>query len=534
MPQKYLKLYTNHTTYGSDSRPDTPNVSHCIEEDHVHYTVDLLSMPLTFEAKTGTTSISFIHRSPANFDYSTKTIKVSIDNGTTWTSKTSTRAGTLLGTINQGEKMLIVGDNDTYTGGTTDSWNYFSTDNDVYVYGNIASLIQSTNFENINRDVLLYKSYVFDHLFWNMQKMYSHSRKDIIAPFGKVGSNCYRSMFNGCINITKPMQLLTTKLNNNCYDSMFSGCTSLTTAPSLPLTTLDEECYNYMFYGCTSLTESPVLPATTLVTKCYQYMFKGCSSLNKITCMATNISATDCTKEWVDGVAETGTFIKNNGMEDWTTGVNGIPTGWTTQNVNTKLDYYQLKSNEYVNVGIINPNSETFKDGSSSTIYGWIGINFENDVTLADVSGQVLITNKYELGVCSENYFLLVDGVVDSSGSKTTASASSVPYLQIIEAYKSSGNYNNGIWWWSSGLSNTQKIYYITRGNQPWDFVNYPVIFGSLNGNSVTAKIDRLRVTIAKNSSQFNIILYPYLNAITNEVVFATDDWEYSYPISKV
>ena len=533
MPQKYLKLYNNHTTYGSDSRPDTPNVSHCIEEDHVHYTVDLLNMPLTFEAKTGTTSISFIHRSPANIDYSTKTIKVSTDNGTTWTSKTSTRAGTLLGTINQGEKMLVVGDNDRYTGGTSDSWNYFATDNDVYVYGNIASLIQSTNFENIDRDVLLYKGYVFDHLFWNMQKMYSHSRKDIIAPFGKVGSNCYRAMFSGCINITKPMQLLTTKLNNNCYDSMFSGCTSLTTAPSLPLTTLDEECYNYMFYGCTSLTESPVLPATTLATKCYQYMFKGCSSLNKITCMATNISATDCTKEWVDGVAATGTFIKDDTMTNWTTGISGIPTGWTVQNVSVKLDYYELSSNEYIEIGFINPNNDTYRESSSSLVYGVVQVVFYTGTTITDIADQTIVTSGGEFST-NNSQLLIVNGVQNTNGNTTSSSAAANPYYMLEEAYKASGNYNNAIWSWCTGWSNTKKRYFLVHGQQPWDFVNNPIYIGSLTGNSVTAKIARILVRFPVNSTETMANVYPYKNSITNKVVFKSDDGTYVYEVKSI
>ena len=58
-------------------------------------------------------------------------------------------------------------------------------------------------------------------------------------------------------------------------------------------------------------------------------MFQGCTSLNYIKCLATDISATNCTSYWVEGVASSGTFVENNAMNDWTTGINGIPTGWT-------------------------------------------------------------------------------------------------------------------------------------------------------------------------------------------------------------
>jgi hypothetical protein len=113
---------------------------------------------------------------------------------------------------------------------------------------------------------------------------------------------------------------------------MFENCPSLVTAPVLPATELAEGCYMGMFKGCTSLTTVPELPATTLAEQCYCNMFYGCTSLNHITCLATDISATDCTYGWVDGVSSTGTFIKHPDMNDWTTGESGIPSGWTVEN----------------------------------------------------------------------------------------------------------------------------------------------------------------------------------------------------------
>ena len=113
---------------------------------------------------------------------------------------------------------------------------------------------------------------------------------------------------------------------------MFNGCTSLTTAPDLPATTLVTSCYGFMFNGCTSLVSAPELPATTLAKNCYYSMFHGCSSLNYIKCLATDISATYSTTNWVNNVANSGTFVKASSMENWTRDANGIPTGWTVQN----------------------------------------------------------------------------------------------------------------------------------------------------------------------------------------------------------
>ena len=113
---------------------------------------------------------------------------------------------------------------------------------------------------------------------------------------------------------------------------MFEGCKSLKTAPELPATTLANWCYSSMFRNCTSLTTAPELSATTLASGCYRYMFQHCTNLSYIKCLATDISAPRCTLNWVSGVASSGTFVKNASMNDWTTGVNGIPTGWTVVN----------------------------------------------------------------------------------------------------------------------------------------------------------------------------------------------------------
>lgn len=70
------------------------------------------------------------------------------------------------------------------------------------------------------------------------------------------------------------------------------------------------------------------LPATTLADYCYYFMFNGCTNLASVSCSATDISAKDCTTDWLQGVAATGTFTTPS-TTDWTSGFNGIPEGWT-------------------------------------------------------------------------------------------------------------------------------------------------------------------------------------------------------------
>ena len=151
-------------------------------------------------------------------------------------------------------------------------------------------------------------------------------------PATTLANYCYSNMFYNCTSLTTAPELPATTLKNYCYNSMFSWCYSLTTAPELPATTLEKYCYGSMFYNCRSLTTAPELPATTLTDSCYGSMFSECTNLNYIKCLATDISATRCTSGWVSGVAATGTFVRAASMTGWTTGANGIPSGWTVQN----------------------------------------------------------------------------------------------------------------------------------------------------------------------------------------------------------
>ena len=152
-----------------------------------------------------------------------------------------------------------------------------------------------------------------------------------VLPAMTLESYCYDQMFHTCSSLSKAPQLPATTLAEGCYNNMFRGCTGLTSAPDLPATTLSAYCYASMFYQCTNIVKAPDLPATTVLNNSYAGMFRGCSSLNYIKCLATDISASQSTYNFTDGVAATGTFVKDSTMLSWTTGVNGIPSGWTVQ-----------------------------------------------------------------------------------------------------------------------------------------------------------------------------------------------------------
>ena len=166
----------------------------------------------------------------------------------------------------------------------------------------------------------------YQEMFWGCSKLTTAPTE---LPATTLEGSCYYSMFNYCTSLTTvPTELPATTLAYECYGYMFSGCTLLTSVPTLPATTLSSYCYMNMFQDCKSLTTAPALPATRLESNCYYNMFYGCRKLNSITVFANDISATNCTNDWLSGVSSTGTFI-NFGSATYPTGASGIPSGWT-------------------------------------------------------------------------------------------------------------------------------------------------------------------------------------------------------------
>ena len=154
-------------------------------------------------------------------------------------------------------------------------------------------------------------------------------------------SGCYVSMFEGCVRLEQAPALPATTLGKGCYVRMFYGCILLVKAPALPATSLPDVlsssggtsspafgCYSDMFGECRSLVRAPSLPATTLGGACYGWMFYKCTSLEEIRVSATDISADRCTASWLQDVSSTGDFYCNPNTA-WSTGVSGIPSGWT-------------------------------------------------------------------------------------------------------------------------------------------------------------------------------------------------------------
>ena len=233
----------------------------------------------------------------ASIQYNTKNINIKISKDyKTWNDYTS---GTEI-ELNPKERVYIKSDYVEDTGYKPRF--VFNGDRaHLRARGNIASLIYGTNDAYVNK--------------------YTSTEK-----------YCYNNMFSGCTSLVQAPELPATTLAVRCYHSMFDTCTSLTQAPKLPATTLAERCYYAMFYDCKSLTKAPELPATTLVDSCYTYMFSGCTKINYVKCLATNIFATNCTRNWLSNVSSTGDFYTPAATK-WKSGSDGIPAGWTRHDI---------------------------------------------------------------------------------------------------------------------------------------------------------------------------------------------------------
>lgn len=158
-----------------------------------------------------------------------------------------------------------------------------------------------------------------------------HSSGSTWEVEGNIMSLLYFDNFSGQTSFNGP------NVGDSAYvfSHLFYQCVDLVNAENLvlPSTTLTEGCY-FMMFVYTRITTAPTLIATTLTEACYFQMFNGCNSLTSITCLATNISAVDCTTDWMWNVCQgstSGTFTTPSST-NWASGSSGIPSCFTRIN----------------------------------------------------------------------------------------------------------------------------------------------------------------------------------------------------------
>lgn len=289
---EYLKLFENHSQYEDYVEEGIlrPNVSHCVQENEVHYNPilhDYSKDYLTFDILSSGT----IKWKTKNASTTGLTISYSINDGD-WTDITSSTEGASFN-VSEGDKVRFKGNNSAYCTVNQYGADYYSTFSgstaQFNLYGNIMSLISGDSFENATT---LESQHTFESLFRGTTALIS--AENLILPVTTLTYECYNSMFCACTSLTTAPKLPATILEYGCYDSMFANCPSLTMAPELPATTLAVRCYLGMFAGCDNLTTAPELPATTLANNCYGEMFNGCTSLTTAPELPATILAEGC------------------------------------------------------------------------------------------------------------------------------------------------------------------------------------------------------------------------------------------------
>lgn len=245
---------------------------------------DMLNTPLTLEAiEAGT--IKFNNRAKGQVTYR-------VNGGKVQTIE-SKNVGKIV--IRAGDKVEFFGDNSSYfPKDYSSTGTQIDCSGDCYIYGNIMSLVTSTNYATADR---LESKYTFCLLFYFNRHLKNHPLNQLMLPATTLTESCYENMFMYCLSLTKASELPATKLSKNCYTGMFNGCAGLTEASELPATTLAEGCYNKMIFQCKELTKAPKLPAITLVKSCYEDMFYDCSGLTEAPDLPAMALAESCYEE---------------------------------------------------------------------------------------------------------------------------------------------------------------------------------------------------------------------------------------------
>ena len=244
-----------------------------------------LATPLTVEAKEAGAGVRFdIYTEEA-----TNPVYYRTHDGVAWSDWAEYSSGTTVTLAKVGDKVQFKGNNARYARGGNNA-STFAFSKDCYVYGNVMSLITSTDFSICTTFT---KGYALQKLFYWNTHIQLHPTQELLLPATTLSDYCYKEMFARS-SVTSSPKLPAMTLMTGCYDAMF-WLSALKVAPELPATTLIEKCYREMFYGCADLTTAPtVLPATKLKVDCYDEMFSGCTSLETAPKLAATTLAIYC------------------------------------------------------------------------------------------------------------------------------------------------------------------------------------------------------------------------------------------------
>ena len=263
------------------------------------------------------------------------TIYYSTDNGQTWNNVTQTKMSTQnLATLNTGQKVII---KSTISKLATayNQYNKFSGSKNFKVYGNVMSLLNGDNFLS-NSEFASGTTYNLCGLFYGTTTIVDAS--NLILPATTLYQSSYNEMFRGCTNLVNGPKLLPAlDVPKDGYSSMFEGCVSLIEGPEIMATTVSGTtalnrmfCMNRSSKVTAAMTKSPILRITnpSAYSNAYQQLFCGNGNLTEVTILAqgTNLSFAN----WLANT-NAGGVIKKLQATTFTSGSNGVPSNWTTQ-----------------------------------------------------------------------------------------------------------------------------------------------------------------------------------------------------------
>ena len=178
---------------------------------------------------------------------------------------------------------------------------------------------------------IMYASYCARNMFYNCTNLKKPSK--FKTQTTKLSNNCFQYMYANCVNLEEVAELIIDEpLGSDCY-GMYMGCTSLKDASKIIINKPQISSYRRMFYGCTSLEFSPTINCLGLSQDIFKETFYDCQSLQYIKALFTSTPGSSYTSNWVYGVPNNGIFVKNKAATWNVRGVNGIPNGWTIEEV---------------------------------------------------------------------------------------------------------------------------------------------------------------------------------------------------------
>ena len=374
---KVIKAYVDGKAVSVDEEPNTYSSNAIANKGITTYVNDKVgSIRRNYLAFT-------IIGSSAQLSHS-KGVNYSLDGGVTWA-----RCYTNPIEIPEGSTVLFK--NVPSSISSDDGIGYFTVTvangGGVYVHGNIMSLLYGDDFEN--------KIVVPDYAFINAFKSVPIIGVDKgLLPALKVGSLAYHKLFYGQKHISEYPDLPATDIGENCYSQMFEFAGAGVPMQALCAKNLSYCCYSNMFYN-SAITQSPIIYINgNIDQQAFSYMFSStnisrmrefrvnnysgfmhvnvglftrtfanCSyltevelppfsaidssnvfdetfqnshSLRRIKFIVNDNSVIrlDAFKDWVSGVAEEGVFVTTSYVRSiLPVGVNGIPEGWTVEEV---------------------------------------------------------------------------------------------------------------------------------------------------------------------------------------------------------